>query len=158
MASDDVQENYLENLRNRQAADEEIEAREERLRQRQQIDEGYENQLERLGDRERQELESDEDDELEEPGVERRLNLDAFDCPLREWIGEDRTRREIQSRFKKFLQTFYVGIEKVTQWQRKHKDDVPMPPCPFKILPPVYPAKIRAMCAENRYNISLRNQ
>ena len=34
------------------------------------------------------------------------VNLEAFSVPLREWIAQDRTRREIQRRFRKFLATF----------------------------------------------------
>jgi DNA replication licensing factor MCM2 len=40
---------------------------------------------------------------------EEEVNLEAFNVPLREWIAEDRTRREIKRRFKKFLQEFKVG-------------------------------------------------
>ena len=35
------------------------------------------------------------------------VNLEDFDGPLREWLDEDRVRREIQNRFKSFL-TSYV--------------------------------------------------
>ena len=41
------------------------------------------------------------------------INLETFECPLRDWIAEDRTRREIRKRFRLFLKTFYVGIEEV---------------------------------------------
>lgn len=41
------------------------------------------------------------------------INLETFECPLREWISEDRTRREIRKRFNIFLKTFYPGIEEV---------------------------------------------
>ncbi len=108
----------MENLRTRQAADEEIEAREERMRQARMQGDRAENRLEGLDERDRDVSDSDEEEfsdgeEEGEPGVEGRLNLDAFDCPLQEWISETRTRREIQSRFRRFLQTYYVGIEQV---------------------------------------------
>jgi DNA replication licensing factor MCM2 len=47
-----------------------------------------------------EEEEDDEDEDVEE------VNMEAFDVPLREWIAQDRTRREIQRRFRKFLSTF----------------------------------------------------
>jgi DNA replication licensing factor MCM2 len=154
----DVGESYLENLRFRQAADEEIEARNERLRRMQERDEGRDADLEGMRDHERDELEEDYEDEDEEegpPGTERRLNLDAFDCRLQEWIAEDRTRREIESRFKKFLTTFYPGIESYQHWERKHKDDEEKKKNPYRKLPPVYPAKIRAMCADNSSSLEV---
>ena len=143
---------YLENLRTRQLADEEIEAREERMRQARLQGDRAEYRLEGLDERDREE-DSEEDEfsdaEDDEPGAEGRLNLDAFECPLQEWISEARTRREIQNRFRRFLQTYYVGIEQVAAWERQHRDVEDAPKCPFKKYRPIYPAKIRAMCAEN---------
>ena len=46
------------------------------------------------------EKEQGEEDEGEE------VNLEAFDVELREWIAQDRTRREIMRRFRKFLNSF----------------------------------------------------
>jgi DNA replication licensing factor MCM2 len=34
------------------------------------------------------------------------LNLEAFDVPLREWIAQDRTRREVMRKFRAFLKSF----------------------------------------------------
>ena len=53
----------------------------------------------------------DDDSDLEEGAdaqdyVEQEVNLEAFDVPLREWITQDRTRREIEKRFQKFLLYF----------------------------------------------------
>ena len=139
-----MDESYLENLQMRQAADEEIDARYERMRRMQERDEGREADLE--GTREYEREESDDDDEEDEedgpPGTERRLILEAFECPLREWISENRTRREIKARFKKFLQGYYVGMEAMRTWEVKHKDDEERPPCPYKKHPPIYPAKV----------------
>ena len=73
--------------------------------------------------------------------------VEAFDCPLREWIADERTRREIQRRFRLFLLSYYPNIEEVARWRAKYdrQDGKPMPPMPkhFKIQPPVYLAKIR---------------
>ena len=44
--------------------------------------------------------EAKEEEEVEE------VNMEAFDVPLREWIAQDRTRREIQRRFRLFLSSF----------------------------------------------------
>ncbi len=48
-------------------------------------------------------------DEFAEFGVmeeESLVNLEDFDGPLREWLDEDRVRREIKNRFKSFLTSF----------------------------------------------------
>lgn len=85
-------ENYLENLRNRQLADEEIEARLEAQRRAREKDDFAREGREGIDEDERQEAEEDsdedyfddedDDDEVGEDGErERRLNLDAFDCP-----------------------------------------------------------------------------
>lgn len=151
---DEVAESYLENLQYRQAADEEIEARNERIRRMQERDEGRDAELEGVRDYEREELEDDysEDEEEGPPGTERRLNLDAFDCRLQDWISEDRTRREIEARLRKFLQDYYVGCELNAQWERKNKG-IPIEERTSKMpVPkrrPIYREKIRAMCADN---------
>jgi DNA replication licensing factor MCM2 len=67
--------------------------------------------------------ESSDDDDLDGDDP---VNLEAFDVPLREWIAQDRTRREIQRRFRKFL---------------KHYDNN------------MYEKKIRTMCANNQRSI-----
>ena len=93
------------------------------------------------------EVMSDDDDEDDVgAGREGRLNLDAFDCPLQEWISESRTRREIQNRFRRFLRTYYVGIEQYNQWVRQNPNTEGNP---FKKSHPIYPKKINNMCADN---------
>jgi DNA replication licensing factor MCM2 len=74
-----------------------------------------------MGEEEESESSSDEDLDGDDP-----VNLEAFQVPLREWIAQDRTRREIQRRFRKFL---------------KHYDDH------------AYEKKIRTMCANNQRSI-----
>ena len=37
---------------------------------------------------------------------ENMVNLEDFDGPLREWLDEDRVRREIQNRFRHFITGF----------------------------------------------------
>ena len=72
---------------------------------------------------------SDEDDNLDSDDP---VNLDAFDVPLREWIAQDRTRREIQRRFRVFLRHFEP--EDTERRRRAHG---------------IYQQKIRNMCAAN---------
>ena len=54
------------------------------------------------------------------------LNIEAFDVPLREWISQERTRREIKRRFKDFLFNFHVkdNLEdaSIKSVKRKKKD------------------------------------
>lgn len=78
--------------------------------------------------------------------IYKHMYSEAFECPLREWITEDRTRREIQRRFKMFLLTFFTGIEEVSRWRTKtdrHDGNTPNMPSHLKVLPPVYAPKIR---------------
>ncbi|RYF51118.1 MAG: hypothetical protein EOO38_04015, partial [Cytophagaceae bacterium] len=75
--------------------------------------------------------EEDDYDEMEtedqDIGADRALNLEKFDCSLKQWIAEERTRREIFRRFKKFLLSYYEGIVEVQDW-RKHNENTPYPP------------------------------
>ena len=48
---------------------------------------------------------SQEQEEVEDEEI----NIEAFDVPLLEWITQDRTRREIQRRFRNFLNLFTDG-------------------------------------------------
>ncbi len=139
-------ESYEKRMEDRMAAEEAIDAyhakQQARARQR-------DDNLERVTDFERRELDSDEEDELEQEeldeGADRPLNLEAFDSPLREWIAEERTRREIHRRFKKFLSTYYVGIDEVVRWVKKHEHSDPpvgLPPH-LRAAAPIYPPKIK---------------
>lgn len=117
-----------------------------RLRERQArkderyLETGIDEDEESVGGRERalrrQEEGIDEDsgDEQEEY-KEQEVNLEAFDVPLREWIAQDRTRREIQNKFRKFLLNF-----------RKSNDlrnDI------------IYPPKISSMCSKNSSSLEV---
>ena len=64
------------------------------------------------------------------------VNLEAFDVPLREWIAQHRTRREIQRKFRAFLRHF-TGEPVDQQSQRRRRGNG------------MYEQKIRAMCASN---------
>jgi DNA replication licensing factor MCM2 len=74
----------------------------------------------------------DETDEEDLDGNDQ-VNLGAFDVPLREWIAQDRTRREIQRRFRSFLRNFTGNPEDASRRRGNG----------------IYEHKIRAMCAAN---------
>jgi DNA replication licensing factor MCM2 len=78
--------------------------------------------------------EEEEDEETDEEDLdgEDQVNLEAFDVPLREWIAQDRTRREIQRRFRAFLRHFTPDDD-----QRRRRGNG------------IYEQKIRSMCAAN---------
>eukprot|EP01084_Bolivina_argentea_P100194 179958_1 len=71
-----------------------------------------------------------EDDEYMQQ--ENLVNLEDFDGPLREWLDEDRVRREIKNRFKSFL-TGYTDRSGNA----------------------VYPNKIKQMCQDNQCSLSV---
>ena len=88
----------------------------------------------------------DDDDESEEEDLdgEDQINLEAFDVPLREWIAQDRTRKEIQRKFNSFLR-HYTGEpvnEEDTTRRRKRGNGI-------------YEQKIRAMCAANQSTLQV---
>lgn len=146
------------NLKNcRRAADEELDKLDAIRRER---DDDQDDELEGANEREQEDLDDYSEDEQDLPAIgDRALNLEAFECPLREWIAEDRTRREIQRRFRSFLLTFYPFMEDVARFRAKHDrdDGNPMPPMPsnLKVLPPVYLPKIR--CSIYLFDVFLCN-
>ncbi len=87
----------------------------------------------RVGDEAAEEDEGESTDEEDLDGLDP-INIEAFDVPLREWIAQDRTRREIQRRFRAFLRHF-TEDEDETERRRNGKG--------------IYEQKIRAMCASN---------
>lgn len=80
-----------------------------------------------------EEDEEDEEDEEEDLDADDQVNLEAFDIPLREWIAQDRTRREIQRKFRAFLKNFTP--ESPTAKRRNGNG--------------TYEIKIKTMCAAN---------
>lgn len=79
----------------------------------------------------------DDDDEGEEKDdvyKDINLNLEAFDVPLREWIAQSRTRREIKKRFEKFIYTFKS---------------------PNKGAAHIYLPRIKVMCAKNSSSLEV---
>ena len=144
---DEVQETYLQQIRSRREADEAMDADEERRRQ--QMEQAEDEMDENMDAREQQELDQFADDEEDEEGApdeagvpQTSLNLEAFECPLREWISGDRTRQEIIRRFRMFLRLYYPGIDEVTRFEKKYGPEAALPPH-LKRLAPVYPPKIR---------------
>ena len=116
---------------------------------RRERDEEYlDDALEGANEREQEDLDDYSEDEQDLPPVaERAVNLEAFDCPVREWVAEERTRGEIRRRLREFLLTYYPNIEDVVRWRAKHdrQDGKPLPPMPsnLKVQLPIYAPKIR---------------
>lgn len=149
LARDDdaeLYESYEKRIRDRLAAEEELDEMDAQRRER---DLRADYNLERINRFEQEELDREEDADDEEDlidGSDRALNLEAFECPLREWVAEERTRREIARRFKKFLNTYYVGIDALADWVKRNEHLDPPPPVPahLRAAPPIYPSKIRS--------------
>lgn len=136
----------MTDLFDRRAADEELDRLDAIRRER---DEEYlDDALEGANEREQEDLDDYSEDEQDLPPVaERAVNLEAFDCPVREWVAEERTRGEIRRRLREFLLTYYPNIEDVVRWRAKHdrQDGKPLPPMPsnLKVQLPIYAPKIR---------------
>ncbi|KAL3943743.1 MAG: hypothetical protein SGBAC_002166 [Bacillariaceae sp.] len=83
----------------------------------------------------------DDDDESDEEDLdgEDPINIEAFDVPLREWIAQERTRREIQRRFRAFLRHFIEG----SNGERRRRGNG------------MYEQKIRQMCAANQATLQV---
>lgn len=94
-----------------------------------------------------EEEDEDEEDEEEDLDGDDQVNLEAFDVPLREWIAQDRTRREIQRRFRAFLRHFYPEENDGTEESalRRHRRRNRGAGDAYG----VYEQKIRTMCAAN---------
>lgn len=112
----------------RRRAEEEISARRGRDDALRDFLDGYGSEDDEARERRRNRLEraARDEDEEEEDVPEQPLNLETFDVSLREWIAQDRTRREIKRRFRVFLTTY--------------KD---------KGTHPVHQERIRTMCRQN---------
>jgi DNA replication licensing factor MCM2 len=157
---EEVHETYEKRIRDRLAAEEELDAMDAKRRARE-MEADY--NVERFNQYERRELaegyEEEEEGELMDEGAERALNLEKFECPLKEWIAEDRTRREIQRRFRKFLVSYYDGIKDVAEWMKAHENFDPLPPLPSSLQAisknPIYPKKIMTMCAANKASLEV---
>lgn len=92
-----------------------------------------------------------DDDNFE---AEEGINLEAFDVPLREWIAQDRTRREIQRKFRVFLSAFREGEEDpdeegLDEAEARRRRRV------RANTEPTYEDRIRHMCAANKSALEL---
>jgi len=91
------------------------------------------------------EADDDIDDEIDEEELDGDdpINLEAFDVALREWIAQDRTRREVQRKFRAFLRHFRPeSIDDKQQRRRKRANGI-------------YEQKIRLMCAANKATLQV---
>lgn len=102
----------------------------------------------------------DDDDDLDDDNFEDEegVNLEAFDVPLHEWIAQDRTRREIQRKFRMFLSSFREGEDfdedalddpTLDEAERKRRRRL------LAQTPPTYEDKIRQMCSVNKSALEL---
>jgi DNA replication licensing factor MCM2 len=86
------------------------------------------------GEEEADAVEDEETDEEDLDGDDP-INIEAFDVDLQEWIAQDRTRKEIQRKFRAFLRHFTE--ESIGEEQRRRRGNG------------IYEKKIRQMCASN---------
>ncbi|KAL3821899.1 hypothetical protein ACHAXA_008433 [Cyclostephanos tholiformis] len=99
----------------------------------------------------------DEDVDLDDFEGQEEVNLEAFDVPLREWIAQDKTRREVQRKFRVFLSTFREGEEDLMEddpaaVDREGVDAAESRKRRARLLartPPTYEERIRHMCSSN---------
>jgi DNA replication licensing factor MCM2 len=95
-----------------------------------------------------------DDDDVDDFETQDEVNLEAFDVPLREWIAQDKTRREIQRKFRVFLSTFREGEDElfanvditgdIDEVEIKRRRRL------LAQTPPTYEERIRLMCSSNR--------
>jgi DNA replication licensing factor MCM2 len=101
-----------------------------------------------IDDEEVEESEEEEEDafarEEELFETEEELNLEAFDVPLREWIAQERTRREVMRKFRRFIMTPIDDHDQETQNKRKQKKQAAL-----------YEDRIRNMCAANQCTLEI---
>lgn len=79
----------------------------------------------------------DEETDEEDLDGEDPINMEAFDVPLREWIAQDRTRREIRRKFRAFIRHFTEESMGEDHTERRRRGNG------------MYEQKIRTMCASN---------
>jgi DNA replication licensing factor MCM2 len=87
--------------------------------------------------------EDDEEDEEEDLDGEDPFNLEAFDVPLREWIAQDQTRREIQRRFRAFLRHFVPTTDGGMDARQRRRGNG------------IYEQSIKTMCATNKNTLEV---
>jgi DNA replication licensing factor MCM2 len=105
----------------------------------------------------------DGDEDLDDFEGQEEVNLEAFDVPLREWIAQDKTRREVQRKFRVFLSTFREGEDDLLMDEngsvplsgdvdRDASDAAESRRRRARMLartPPTYEERIRHMCSSN---------
>jgi len=107
-------------------------------------------------------LDEDMDDE-ERYENEEEVNLEAFDVPLREWIAQDRTRREVSRKFRNFLAQYTEddgdddgdGGGGGGDPDGGGEDGQPSNRRRRRKASPLYEQRIRAMCAANRSTLEV---
>lgn len=154
---EEIVESYEDVVRYRNEAERELDLLDARRRQ---LEDEAEEGLEALDQEDERELqEADDEGDLIDDDDNHKEDLETFQCPLREWVVEERTRREIQRRFRVFLMTYYPGIEKVNKFLERHQGEAKRPPLPadLKITPPIYVSKIRYHVFRISLNLNLKS-
>jgi len=116
------------------------------------IDSDYD--LDGQGDVDGRAEEEEQVDEEELFETEEEVNLEAFNVPLREWIAQDRTRRELQRRFRRFLMDFELqegdGEEESPVGENgRHANENGTSSRRRRRKHAIYEDRIKAMCAAN---------
>ena len=97
---------------------------------------------------EAEESEEDEVDDIDREEelfeTEEELNLEAFDVPLREWIAQERTRREVMRKFRRFIMSPIERHDQDSQSKRKQKKPTAL-----------YEDRIRNMCSANQCTLEI---
>jgi DNA replication licensing factor MCM2 len=93
--------------------------------------------------------ESEEEDKAGEDDIDEEdldgedpINLEAFDVPLREWLAQGRTKREVQRKFRAFLRHFRPETAGEDYHRRKRANGI-------------YEQKIKSMCASNLSSLQI---
>lgn len=131
---DEEQEDWLAAQEYRAAAEAELDKRGAELGRRQLA---RTNEL--IADEDDESDDYEDEDEDEQMDDEQDLNIEAFSCPLKDWVAQDRIRRELLKKISKFLETYYDGIGDPT----KPKSS------------PLYLSKIKQMCSKNRSSLEV---
>jgi len=102
-----------------------------------------------------QELPDEDMDDEERYENEEEVNLEAFDVPLREWIAQDRTRREVSRKFRNFLAQYTEDDDEDDEDHGNNTGAREDSRRRRRKASPLYEQRIRSMCAANRSTLEV---
>ena len=102
-----------------------------------------------------QDPEEQELDEEELFETETEINLEAFDVPLKEWIAQERTRREVQRKFRNFLISFTGEMDEEDDNDAEGQPQSQPKKKSSKKAPSIYLDQIRTMCSANKATLNV---